>query len=883
LSIEPGQSLSHYRIHEKIGEGGMGEVYRATDTTLGRDVAIKVLPEEVAGNPERLARFQREAQLLASLNHPNIAAIYGLEESGETPFLVLELIEGEDLSGRLSRGLIPASETLEIARQIAEALEEAHEQGIVHRDLKPANIKLTPAGKVKVLDFGLAKAFETTPDGRIDPSLSPTLTVAATRAGIIMGTAAYMSPEQARGAAVDKRADIWAFGCVILEMLTGRGTFAGDTISDILASVLKTEPEWEGLPPDTPRALRRLLRRCLQKDPRKRLRDIGEARIRIEEMLAGTAEEETASTAPAMASTGPRRWPLITIGAMVVTAVLTALLVPSFRGDSPDLAVQKFEIVRESLEIDSQYAPVLSPDGARIAYVNQNRLWIRELDNLEARPLSGTDGARYPFWAPDSDFLGYVKDGSIWKISTRGGQATTIAGAVGTFNTAGGLAWGEDGRIVFSRGSTGLSEVSARGGDPQDILSPAPETESDFHQPHVLPDGRGILFVVHRMPSGPDTLCVFSGGERKVILQLDSQFLWAPFYSSTGHILYRRRGTNAGLWAAPFSLSRLEVTGEPFLIEPDGDYPTVSADGTLLYIRGAGSGLRQLVRVNREGVVEGTIGQPQARIASPSVSPDGRHVAVMARENESWDIWIHDVERGTRTRLTFGAGQDWDPTWTPDGKRVIFWDGSTRAISMKAADGTGETEILVTEKIIDSGIPSVSPDGKLMAFWGINRETREDLYTMPLDGDRKPVMLLQTPASEEHPRISPDGRYLAYVSDESGRVEVYLTQFPGGEGKWQVSVNGGQTPAWDRRGDRLYYREEDAIMEVDVVTEPAVELGSPRKLFTAVEAGVEIFGYTRFDVAPDERFMMVREIKEEGVEPSLVLVRNWLSEFQEQE
>jgi Tol biopolymer transport system component len=881
MPLQPGQRVAHYDVVEKIGEGGMGEVYRATDTRLGRDVAIKALPADVANDPERLTRFQREAQVLASLNHANIAAIHGLEEVEGASFLVLELVAGPDLSDWLQTNKPDVAETLKIARQIAEALEQAHEQGIVHRDLKPANVKLTPDGKVKVLDFGLAKALETAPDDQVNPAMSPTLTAAATRAGVIMGTAAYMSPEQARGSVVDKRADIWAFGCVLLEMLTGRNTFKEKTVSDTLASVLRSDPNFEELPDDVPRTLDRLLRRCLEKDASLRLRDIGEARIAIDRILSGAEPEEAVTVVEAPASSS-RRWIWITAAAVLVTAIITVNAVKMLQSPLEESGIRRFEIFGEGLETDLIYLPVLSPDARSVVYASDDRLWIRDLQSLVPRELSGTEGAAQPAWSPDGDYIAFGRDESLWKVPVQGGEPSAIAIGIGEIGSAGRIAWGPDGRIVYARGGTGLYEVSSRGGAPKSLYEPDPETADDLHDPSFLPDGSGILFVTHRAREGPDTITALADGKAKDLLQIDDELIRKPFYAPTGHLFFTRRTASAGLWAAPFSLSDLEVTGEPFLVDSEGSNASAAA-GALLYVRGVSTGLEELTWVDRKGEVVGTIGQPHASIAAQVLSPDGRRVAIMGRDNEGGDIWIHDVEGGTRTRLTFTKRRDWDPAWTPDGAHILFWDGDARAIARKAADGTGETEILVSRsELNDSGTPVISPDGKTMVFWAEPALEAEDLWVKSLDSDEASVPLMETPAREEFPRFSPDGKYLAYVSDESGRGEIYLTRFPSVEGKWQISSGGGSYPVWSRNGDRIFYLERTVLTEVDVVTEPAVRIGSPRTLFDAAAAGYDVRGTTaRFDVALDgESFLLVRPLKQEGVNPSLVLVENWATEFE---
>jgi serine/threonine protein kinase/dipeptidyl aminopeptidase/acylaminoacyl peptidase len=878
-----GKRISHYSVTAKLGEGGMGEVYLATDSRLGRNVALKVLPEVFASDAERMARFEREAQLLASLNHPNIATIHGLEEADGVRCLVLELVEGPTLAERIAKGPIPFDEALPIARQVAEALEAAHERGVIHRDLKPGNIKVTPEGTVKVLDFGLAKAFQGE-EREEDIAKSPTMTAMATQAGIILGTAAYMSPEQAKGKPVDQRGDVWAFGVVLFEMLTGKQLYSGETVSETLASVIKDKPTWEALPSDTPAPVRKLLRRCLEREPRQRLQAVGEARILIDRVLTGAPEDETpAVMAPLPVQNGKVKlaW---AAGALVVALVAGGTawnLKPT-----PKRPLQKFELpAADILGGDTLKNPLaLSPDGRKVAYVSGGHLWLRELDQLEPRQVPGSENAEIPFWSPDSAFVGYAASGKLWKSPVSGTESTAICDMEGGLIGGAGGSWTPDGRIIFARGGTGLLEVSARGGDLRPLLELDTETEGDLHQPHALPDGRGVLYIIHRKGGRPDTLALLTGKDKKVLLQLEGQTLGEPVYSPTGHILYQRNPANAGVWALPFSLPKLKVTGEPFLVAPNGDYPSASAEGTLAYVQGSGTRLTQLAWVNRSGQVLGPIGRPQQQDPFPALSPDGRRVAIEVRENEGEDIWIHDAVRGTMTRLTFDPAPENRPAWSPTGDRIVYHLGSDRnnlTLAIKPADGTGQAQTLV------KGLePSFTPDGKGVVYTGVAEDDSLDLWYLPLEGEKKPRLVVSDPNDQEWPRVSPDGRYVAYVSYESGDAEVYLKPFPSGEGKWQVSVNGGNWPHWSRRGDKLYYVEGNDLMEVDVSTRASLTLGTPQRLFTRQGSGVPLpFGWPDgFDVAPDgDRFVLLQGAdRDSNAGPAgITMVQNWFAEFKD--
>ena len=884
MALSPGTKLGPYEILARIGAGGMGEVFRARDTRLNRDVALKVLLDIFAKDAERMARFEREAQVLASLNHPNIATLHGLEESGLTRALVMELVEGPTLAERIRAGPIPAEEALPIARQIAEALEYAHEKAVIHRDLKPANVKITPEGTVKVLDFGLAKALEDTPAAASRPD-SPTLSLAATRAGVILGTAAYMSPEQAKGKPADRRSDVWAFGAVLFEMLAGRPAYSGETTAETLASVMKDQPRWEALPAEVPGPIRKLLRRCLERDARRRLQAIGEARLLLEDMLAGKPDEEAHAVVGPRGQTPSRRQALLLGGAaMVLVAALAAFAAWTWKPSAHEARLRKLELAPGKVQPAFGSPISISPDGRKIAYVSGNRLWIRDFDQFEPRQISNSEGAIRPFWSPDSAFVGYGAGERIWKAPAGGGQGLAVGVAPRGITDAGGAAWQRNGRIVFTTGSSGLLEVSAQGGDSRPLLEPSPEAELDFHHPSSLPEGRGVLFAVHRK-AGIDTLAVFSERGRKDVFQLPGQRLTNPVYSPTGHILFYRALTNLGIWALPFSLSKLEAAGEPFLAFPNGNDPSASSDGTLAFVRGAETVLTQLARANRSGQVEGAIGQPQGHGSYygffPALSPDGRRLAVVAGDISGNEVWIHDFARDARTRLTSTSTPKHMLAWSPAGDQLAFVAGGNTleyTVWLRAADGTGEPQ-----KLVQGGTPEFSPDGKFLVYAVFKRPDDWNLWYVPLQGDRKPVAIVQGSGWRMWPRVSPDGRYLAYLSDESGRLEVFLTRFPSGDGKWQVSVNGGYWPRWNRSGNRLFFTDQDqSILEVEVRTSPTPSLGKPVKLFARKPAAMPwAYGWPDgFDVSADgKRFFFLQPVGTETSATGITIVENWFAEF----
>ena len=861
----------------------MGEVYRARDTQLGRDVAIKVLPDSVVGDTERIARFEREAQLLAALNHPNIAAIYGMEKHA----LILELVEGPTLSELISSNRttgsgLPFDDTVAIAAQISLALEAAHEQGIIHRDLKPANIKVRPDGTVKVLDFGLAKALETSSGARPSSvSMSPTLT-APTQLGTILGTAAYMAPEQARGKAVDKRADIWAFGCVLYEMLAGRRAFGGEEVSDTLAYVITKDVDWTALPPTTPASVRRLLRRCLEKDPKRRLRDAADLRLDLQD----SADPSTTS-APAPSLQASRFAPTAAgaIGAVVVASLLTGsmmwlLIRPT---PVPPAAVQRFPI---SVPASAPWVGenggelAISPDGTSFVYValegGTRMLYQRRLDQLDPQPIRGTEDAYNPFFSPDGDWIGFFSgggspNGKLKKIPVRGGAALTLADT--TVPTG---AWLADDTILFTR-STGagaawvISRIPAAGGEATLLTTPdAKERETRHAWPEPLPGSKAILFSISVGGAVFDesriaVLSLETGQYRTIVEQG-----YHARYVSTGHIVYILSGN---LMSVPFDVNRLETTGPPIPIVEgirgrintgDANF-AVSRTGFLIYAPGGtgSSARRSLVWVDRDGREQAITAPPRA-YTYPRLSPDGTRVALDVRD-QNGDIWIWDLARQNLTRLTFEPGADQYPLWAPDGRRIFFSSarGSNRPqIFSQAADGSGQAEQLV-EGAYQRQPQAITPDGKQLLFRESDPKTAADIGGVSL-ADRKVSSLVHTSFAEQNPDVSPDGRWITYQSSESGRLEIYVRPFPNvDEGRWQVSTSGGIRPMWSRTGRELFYIDGAVtpmrMMSVPVQTTPVFTAGRARALFDVPAFGENVPG-RNYDVSADgQRFLVIKD------------------------
>ena len=905
-----GTTLGPYRVLEKLGAGGMGEVYRARDTKLNRDIALKILPDAFASDPDRLARFTREAQTLASLNHPNIAAIYGIEESQDVRTLVMELVEGEDLSAHIGRGPIPLDEAVPIARQICEALEAAHEQGIIHRDLKPANVKVRADGTVKVLDFGLAKLDERSASlsgERGDLTHSPTLTFNATQAGIILGTAAYMSPEQAAGKPVDKRSDLWAFGVVLMEMLTGRPVFTGETVSHVLAAVLRAEPDWSALPAHTPAPIRRLLRRCLDKDRKRRLDSAAAARLEIDDALAPIGEASTVSvTMPGAA--WRRALPWASTAALAAGLAAVVVLWASWRQPAASPRLTRTTITTSGpaaltvTGIDRDLA--LSPDGTHVVYVGNNgtQLFVRALETLEPVAIVSGGALRGPFVSPDGQWVGFVDGTSLRKVAITGGPLIALASLDAPPR---GATWAPDDTIIFatSNSATGLQRVPAAGGTPEVLTRPDhAQGEADHLWPEILPGGRAVLFTITSQAGGLDAaqLAVrdLRTGILKVLLRGGSHGRYVASGVGSpkradregGYLVYVASGT---LRAIPFDPTRLETPGTAVPVLPRlattsdgaGDF-AVAADGTLVYVDAPGSlaaNARTLVWVDRTGKEE-PVGAPPRAYQHPRLSPDGTRVALASTDQEN-DLWIWDLRRAGLTRLTLDPGQDFFPVWTPDGRRIIFSSnrGGAPNLWWQAADGTGAAEQLTT-----SGNPQlvtgITPDGAAALFYGVTPTMGRDLLQLALDGTHRVTPLLQTKFDELNGIVSPDGRWLAYESNSSGTFEIYVQPFPnGGGGQRQVSTAGGRQPLWARSGKDLFYvGAEGTLLRVSVEASGATwNNGTPTKLLEGRYFSSGSAGRT-YDVSPDgQRFLM---IKAPGIDPSapppaLIVVQHWTEEL----
>ena len=908
MALTPGTRIGSYEVVGSLGAGGMGEVYRARDAKLARDVALKLLPAAFADDPERLARFDREAQVLASLNHPHIAQIYGFEQSGPSTgsgqamrALVMELVDGPTLADVILVGPIEVTEALRLARQIALAIEAAHERGITHRDLKPSNIKITADGTVKVLDFGLAKLSSgSDPSARtaIDATASPTLMspTLATGVGVILGTAAYMSPEQARGRAVDRRSDVWAFGCVLYEMLTGRRAFSGEDVSDTLAAILRGDPDWSVMPAAVSPTVRHYLKRCLAKDPNQRVHDIADMRLALDGAfdVPVDAPQVTADRAP---RSGMRTLAIAAgvAGAAVAVAALGAFVGRWTSPNDPPRIVRLAIVPRDGsalipTQLDSDVA--VSPDGSRVAFLSveqgRNVMYVRALDRLESVRITGAAVPRLPFFSPDGESIGFFDGSALKRVSANGGPVVTIAPITG-FGM--GASWGDDGSIVYKdNGGKGLMRVSESGGEAVQITT---EVNGESHVlPEILPGGRAVLFT--RLPpglrgsDGQLSMVDLESGAVKTLASGAGQ----ARYASSGHLVYSYSGT---LRAVRFDPNTLTAHGnavpviDRVVTKASGAANfALSANGSLVYEAGdfAARGERTLVWVDRNGVEEVLAAEKRAYVY-PRISPDGTRLALDIRDAES-DIWVWDFGRRNLQRLTFDPGLNRGAVWTPDSRRLVFSaevDG-VESLFWQAADGSGKPERLTTASPGRSQVPySMAPDGSHLLF-GEPGQPPFDLFSLQLVGDRTRATLLSAPYNEHNAELSPNGQWVAYQSDESGTNEIYVRRYPALDSRAQISGGGGLRPMWARNGRELFYTKPDGTLVVVPVERSdggTFTAGTPKSLFQgmyyALQAG------RSYDIAPDgKRFVMIKEAAPSSTSApvQLVVVQHWFEELKRQ-
>ena len=878
----------------------MGQVYRATDTTLGRQVAIKILPDAFASDPERMTRFEREAKTLGALNHPHIAAIYGFEKSSGMHALVMELVPGEDLSERIARGAIPLDEALPIARQIADALEAAHEQGIVHRDLKPANIKVRADGTVKILDFGLAKAMDRAGTSDVGAMNSPTVTrvhgygEAGTQVGMILGTAAYMAPEQAKGRAVDRRADIWAFGVVLYEMLTGRRAFEGGDVSELIASVLKIDPDLSALPADVSPSVRRLLRRCLEKDPRKRLSAIGDARLELDEIE---------HAAPALRATAqPARRSMVAIlsaavAGMVITAATAAWLWPSSRQTTAGGLTRLSVITPSGVDIYPDSAEVaMSPDGRTVAFVVGNsvclttsQLWVRSLDAIAPRRLEGGDGAHLPFWSPDSRSIGFGAEGKLKTLTVAGGRPDEICNAA---NFRGG-AWSTGGAIVFAPDAGGpVYRVPARGGEPAPVTTLDAARKQTAHRfPIFLPDGEHFLFAA--LPGGRDgAFDIFAGSLTgntiTLVASMDSGPVYAPSTGSRqgepGWLLFSRRGALA---AQAFDARTLKVTGEAL---PLADEPTAGLDNTTSWTAGhatsaswtgalayysASSVSSTAVWLDAAGKPGAAVNLPPGRYSDVRVSPDGTR-AVLVRNNSRTEskLWLLDLERGQTSPLSSGRGLNTSPVWSPDSTRVVFAsnrDGPEDLFVKDVGDASPE-RLFYHSSVLFKYPTGWSPDGKQIVFYQLDPDTLENIYVLPTSGEIPPKVYAAGPGLDQYGSVSADGKWMSYLSNDSGTPEIYAQSFPAPGRRVRISTAGGGLSWWTRDGRHIVYLDprKTSLMIADV------EPGETLKAGTARVMAFLPPGIIAIDGLPDRQKWLAL-VPENAGAGTVTVVQNWIA------
>ncbi len=891
--VRPGGQIGPFRIEQELDRGAAGVVYLAHDTKLDRPVAIKSLPAGLMENPKARTRFAREARVLASLNHPNIATIYEELQAAEgVGYLVLEYVPGQTLAERIAGARLKPQEALSIAQQIAEAVAAAHEHDVIHRDLKPGNIKITPEGRTKVLDFGLAKAL----GGEATDQQST-----ATELGRVIGTPAYMSPEQARGLETDERCDIWSFGCVLYEMLTGKVPFEGETVSDTLAGILEREPDWHALPRATPANIQILLRRCLEKDPRRRLHDIADAALEIRETLSGALEAFALPGKVAPVSQLFRRDVILVAfvcsigGALIAGTVFMTLVGPS--PPEPPVVSRLSIPVPADKPLYTGTAPnrflAISPDGTRLVYVGEldNRnteLYIRSLDGLQIKPIPGTRNAHNPFFSPDGQWVGFFTEEQLRKVSLTGGQPWTVLEEIPSGTAAFG-SWADDGTIVFGvpSGSRGLQRISDDGARLESLIAPAPEQNEVYYcYPQVLPGGNAILYshvYFHVSPASRIEAFLPETGKRQAVLDNASY----ATYVESGHLIFVR---GKGLMAAPFDVEQLKVTGPlvPIVDNVGFDWGgrtpqiTISRNGTAVYISRSEFGKKELVWVDRQGASE-PLGTHADVYKNPCLSPDGQQIAVeiWSQKDFTSQVHVYNVQRGTPSHRTT-EGENRDARWSPDGARIAFWSSRAEGAGVfrKAVGASAPAELLVSQP--SPGVIllpySWSQNGNLLACTVQDPNTQNDIWILHLDADHKPEPFLSTPYKEYNPAFSPDGRWLAYVSEESGRAEIYLREYPDRGRLETVSTDGGINPAWSRDARELFYIRGNSMMGAKVVPEPNFDVGAPELLFELPDGIVPGDNLGRnFDVSDDGRFLMIK--MSDKSKDQLIVVHNWFEEL----
>ena len=868
---EIGQTISHYRIVEKIGQGGMGEVYLADDTSLDRKVALKFLPDAFTSDPERMARFEREAKLLASLNHPNIAGIYGLEQADGNRFLVLEYVEGETLQSRLSKGALTLEDSLELCRQIAEGLEAAHEKGVIHRDLKPANVMITAEEKVKILDFGLAKAFSDDTQS-IDSSQSPTLTEAMTQPGVILGTAAYMSPEQAKGKSVDKRADIWAFGCILFECLTGKRAFEGETVTETLAAILRGELDWSALRKDITQNVRFVLQRCLEKDRNRRFRDIADVQIEMEEV-----RDFDKITAPVKHAQLSFVWISITALLTIALGVLTFL---QFRNQEAAEA-KKYHLSVPPMPGD--YGMAISPDGSRIAYVapsstSAGSLFVCEIGSVTPFQLQGSEGAAHPFWSPDGRSIAFFSEGWLKRVDLSGGPPRNICRTTREF----GGTWNSNGTILFAD-QPNIYRVSDEAGDPIVVSRPDKSNMEGGHVfPYFLPDGRHYLYTAE-FPIPLDNGIYLASLESKEKTRL-LPGLSSAAYVEPGYLLYNRGGT---LIAKPFDKNALKFTGEEFriadniLIDENGEWAAFSASktGVLIYRSAEDDPQKsQFVWLDRNGKELEAVGKPGKYDSDFDLSPDGKLIAFTDVDyaTSRFDIALLDLITGVQTTIIDDPGLDYAPHWSPDGLQIAFasWRKPDCDIFVKKVDGRNEETMLI-ESPANERSAAWSKNGRYLLYTQ-ETDTGSGIYALPLSGDGKPIEIVPPQEIALYPALSANDKWLAYQSMKSGTSEIYVISFPEPHLKRKISDSGGMSPRWREDGKELYYLALDGkIMAADISMGAKIDSGKPQELFIShVQLNDKVYSFS--PNSDGTRFLWLKQLTDTASTP-ITIVLNWTS------